>query len=113
MIGSKEEIMHNKFCIIDHKTVITGSYNWTRKAKTNDENITVTKDSPELATDFVTEFQRNNRIIFEINHNDYRLIAEINYQKGWMFIKFIGTHAEYDKADAAIIDLFKAKKRNK
>ena len=40
---------------------------------------------------------RNNRAIFEINYNDYRLIAEINYQKGWVFIKFIGTHAAYDK----------------
>ncbi len=56
---------------------------------------------------------RNNRAIFEINHNDYRLIAEINYQKGWVFIKFIGTHGAYDKVDAASIDLFKAKKRNK
>ena len=56
---------------------------------------------------------RNNRAIFEINHNDYRLIAEINYQKGWVFIKFIGTHAAYDKVDAASIDLFKAKKRKK
>lgn len=39
----------------------------------------------------------NNRAIFLINRNDYRLIAEINYQKGWVFIKFIGTHAAYDK----------------
>ena len=34
---------------------------------------------------------RNNRIIFKINENDYRLIAEINYEKEWLFIKFIGT----------------------
>jgi len=53
---------------------------------------------------------RNNRVIFEINHNDYRLIAEINYQKSWVFIKFIGTHAAYDKADAETVDLFKSKK---
>lgn len=58
LIGSREEMMHNKFCIIDGKTVITGSYNWTHKARTNDENITVTKDSPELAADFMTEFSR-------------------------------------------------------
>src|SRR6266542_1876348 len=58
LIGSKEEMMHNKFCVIDNKTVITGSYNWTWKARLNDENITITKDNAELASDFITEFYR-------------------------------------------------------
>ena len=52
---------------------------------------------------------KNNRIIFKINDNDYRVIVEINYQKGWLFIKFIGTHAEYDQVDPETINLFKAK----
>lgn len=55
---------------------------------------------------------KNSRVIFGINHNDYRLIAEINYQKGWVFIKFIGTHTEYDTVDSTTIDLFKLKKKN-
>ena len=38
--------------------------------------------------------------------NDYRIIAEINYSKGWVFIKFIGTHAAYDKVDANTIQMF-------
>jgi len=66
----------------------------------------------EITRDFNTARTiKNSRAIFEINHNDYRLIAEINYQKGWVFIKFIGTHAAYDKVDAEKIDLFKAKKK--
>jgi mRNA interferase HigB len=48
---------------------------------------------------------KNNRSIFKINENDYRLIVEINYPKGWVFIKFIGTHAAYDKVDASSINL--------
>jgi mRNA interferase HigB len=52
---------------------------------------------------------KNNRVIFGINHNDYRLIAEINFIKGWVFVKFIGTHAEYDRIDATTINLFKSK----
>jgi len=36
--------MHNKFCVIDSKTVVTGSYNWTKKAQSNYENITIIKD---------------------------------------------------------------------
>lgn len=51
----------------------------------------------------------NSRVIFCINDNDYRLIAEINYKKGWLFIKFIGTHSEYDKVDATTVNLFKKK----
>jgi mRNA interferase HigB len=49
---------------------------------------------------------KNKRAIFKVNENDYRLIAEINYQKGWVFIKFIGTHAAYDKVDAATVNLY-------
>jgi mRNA interferase HigB len=52
------------------------------------------------------EPKKKSRAIFEINHNDYCLIAEINYQKGWVFIKFIGTDAEYDKVDAEWVNLF-------
>jgi mRNA interferase HigB len=70
--------------------------------------------SGDVTKDFNTARTiKNNRAIFKINGNDYRLIAEINYQKGWVFIKFIGIHAAYDKVDAATIDLFKPKKRNK
>jgi len=53
---------------------------------------------------------KNNRVIFKINDNDYRLIAEINYEKGWLFIKFIGTHREYDRIDPVAIDKYRTKK---
>jgi hypothetical protein len=36
-----EKFMHNKFCIIDDKTIINGSYNWTYYACSSEENITV------------------------------------------------------------------------
>ena len=51
-------LMHNKFCIIDKTNTITGSYNWSIKAQTNHENITITKDSEELAEMFLSEFRR-------------------------------------------------------
>ena len=38
-----------------------------------------------------------NRIIFNICSNKYRLLVEVNYQRGWFFIRFIGTHSEYDR----------------
>jgi len=61
MIGSndgRDNIMHNKFCVIDQTTVISGSYNWTRKAKSNYESITIIKDDPSIAMDFIIEFQQ-------------------------------------------------------
>ena len=45
----------------------------------------------------------NNRIVFNIKGNSYRLIVQFNYEREWAFIRFIGTHAEYDKVNAAII----------
>jgi len=43
---------------------------------------------------------KNSRVVFNISGNKYRLIAKINYEKQWLFIRFIGTHREYDKINA-------------
>ncbi|ENM5919817.1 hypothetical protein CW613_003991 [Vibrio mimicus] len=50
-----KKIMHNKFCVIDLKKVVHGSYNWTKNAQYNNESITIT-DSRELAEDFSGQF---------------------------------------------------------
>ena len=50
------ELMHNKFCVIDYNTVITGSYNWSYKAENNFENIVINTNDTSLAEQFVTEF---------------------------------------------------------
>jgi mRNA interferase HigB len=50
---------------------------------------------------------QNNRVVFNIKGNDYRLIAGINYRLQALYIKFFGTHAEYDKVDAATVELRK------
>lgn len=46
---------------------------------------------------------QGNRVIFNIKKNTYRLIVKVHYNTGTVFIRFVGTHAEYDKVDAETI----------
>ena len=46
---------------------------------------------------------KDSRIVFNIKGNSYRLVVKFNFEKQWLFIRFIGTHSEYDKIDANII----------
>ena len=43
---------------------------------------------------------KRSRIVFNIKGNDYRMVVKFNFEKQWAFIRFIGTHAEYDKINA-------------
>jgi phosphatidylserine/phosphatidylglycerophosphate/cardiolipin synthase-like enzyme len=46
-------LMHQKFSVIDRKTVLTGSYNWTRSAdNSNDENLLLFRDAEPLAEEY-------------------------------------------------------------
>ena len=46
----------------------------------------------------------NNRVVFDIAGNRYRLIVSMNYKFHSAYIKFFGTHAEYDRVDAVRVD---------
>ena len=45
----------------------------------------------------------DNRIAFNIAGNKYRLVVRINYDSKTVFVRFIGTHREYDKINAEVI----------
>jgi mRNA interferase HigB len=46
---------------------------------------------------------KSGRVVFNIKGNSYRLVVKFNFEKQWAFIRFIGTHAEYDRIDANTI----------
>lgn len=58
----------------------------------------------DIKKEFPTaSFLADNRVVFNIKGNHYRLIVKINYAFSIVFIRFVGTHAEYDKIDATKI----------
>lgn len=46
------------------------------------------------------------RVRFDVAGGDYRMIVAFDFRRGIAFIKFIGTHAEYDRVDALTVSLF-------
>ncbi|QWD62315.1 type II toxin-antitoxin system HigB family toxin [Polynucleobacter sp. MWH-UH25E] len=50
-------------------------------------------------------FVGKNRVIFNIKGNDYRLIVAVAYRFGVVYIKFVGTHAAYDRINAESVEI--------
>ena len=48
-------------------------------------------------------FVANNRVVFNIKGNHYRLVVVVVYQHGVVYIRFVGTHQEYDQIDVATV----------
>ncbi|WP_398309537.1 type II toxin-antitoxin system HigB family toxin [Zoogloea sp.] len=48
-------------------------------------------------------FLANKRVVFNIKGNDYWLVVAVRYTSTMMFIRFVGTHADYDPIDAETI----------
>lgn len=62
------------------------------------------KNFQDIKRDFPTaDVLPRNRVIFDIKGNDYRLIVKIHYNTGVVFIRFVGTHPEYDQIDPKTI----------
>lgn len=58
----------------------------------------------EIKEKFSTaSFLANNRVVFNISGNKYRLVVKVEYELQTVYIRFIGSHADYDKIDASII----------
>ncbi len=66
------------------------------------ESIWVTPN--DIKRDYPSaSFLSDNRVVFNIKGNTYRLIVKINYKYKMVWIRFVGTHGEYDKRDATKI----------
>ena len=79
-IDNKHAIFHDKVMIIDDKTLITGSFNFTKAAETkNGENILILRDNPELAKLYIQDWQSHWQ--HSINQNEFALAYKSNKPK--------------------------------
>lgn len=72
----------------------------------NPQKIIKSNSNSDLVTCKKT---KQNRIVFNIGNNKYRMIVGYHFSNlgCLLFIKFVGTHSEYDKIDACSVDMFK------
>lgn len=77
----------------DSEQQLKAWYRETERAQWENIN-SLKKDYPSAS------ILQDNRIVFNIKGNNYRLIVKFNFEYQICWIRFIGTHAEYDKIDA-------------
>jgi len=82
---------------------------WEKQTDSREQLKTWHKEASKATwtspTDVKSEYPKasslkSSRVVFNICGNKYRLIVKINYPRAWVFIRFIGTHIEYDAVDA-------------
>ncbi len=82
-----------------HPEALTAIQDWIKKVKnaewTNLADIKRTFNS--------VDYVGNQRYVFNIKGNDYRLVVVIQFRPKFVYIRFIGTHAEYDRIDCSTI----------
>lgn len=62
------------------------------------------KNPSEIKADFPSvDYVGNQHYVFDIRGNHYRLVVVVKFTIGYVFIRFIGSHEQYDKIDCATI----------
>ena len=81
---------------VEHSDCEQQLKSWYREAESG-----VWKNLNELKAEYPSaSILNDNRVVFNIKGNNYRLIVKINYDYQMVWIRFIGTHAAYDKINA-------------
>jgi len=76
-----------------HSRAKTSLSAWVQDAKDSEWNTTQDIKNRYRSADFL----KDNRVVFNIGGNNFRLVVIVRYQNGIVMIDKIGTHAEYDK----------------
>ncbi|SIP98190.1 type II toxin-antitoxin system HigB family toxin [Marinobacterium stanieri] len=71
-----------------HEEVVKADWDTPQKVKTQFRNASILKDG---------------RVVFNIKGNDYRLVVWINYPYRIVYVRFVGTHKQYDEIDVETV----------
>ncbi|MGL5115074.1 MAG: type II toxin-antitoxin system HigB family toxin [Beijerinckiaceae bacterium] len=85
-----------------HPDALVGLSAWRRRVRLEDWRST----NDVMMAYSKAKALNGERVRFEIQGGKYRLIAAFDFRRGIAFVKFIGTHAEYDTIDALSISIF-------
>ena len=72
---------------------------WNEAKAANWQNSQQIKEQYAIAS-----FVGNNRVVFNIKGNDFRLVVAVAYRFGALYIKFVGTHEEYNKINVETVE---------
>ena len=86
----------------NHPATKTSLERWHQVAKTEKWKTPLEVKARFSKAKVVSE----SRVRFEIQGGNFRMVVAFDFGRGIAFIKFIGTHAEYDKIDATKVNLF-------
>ena len=76
----------------------------TDETPANDRNAVELTMMSDIKVDFpATDYVGNQRYVFNIRGNKYRLVVVVKFTIGHIFIRFVGTHSEYDRIDVSTI----------
>ena len=82
-----------------HPDAATALNDWYALVKAADWNNLAAVKQTVNSVDYVA----NDRYVFNIKGNQYRIVTMIFFDKRTVFIRFVGTHAQYDKIDCATV----------
>ena len=74
---------------------------WVDEARSSDW-----KTPADIKTHFASaSILKSRRVVFNIKGNDFRLVVAVAYRFGAVYIKFVGTHKQYDAIDAETVEM--------
>lgn len=91
-----------EFCAQKYPEAAQPLYSWLNEVKKINWNTPedIKKKYPKAS------IISNNRVVFNIGGNKYRLIVKVEYRYQQVYIVFFGTHQEYDKENAVTVNIF-------
>jgi mRNA interferase HigB len=71
----------------------------------NEAKVANWQNSQQIKEKYASaSFVGNNRVVFNIKGNDFRLVVAVAYRFGAIYIKFVGTHEEYNKINVETVE---------